>query len=369
MNDANPPLLPDPAQPDNQDHELRGQDFTCSANTPASFEACAPGGGRMIGSPMSFSQILDRIVRLMRTHLRPFVGIAALPVAVFFACYLVIFGTIALTGGFSNDPKFNSGMIALIFFPAMFFFLPVMMVAYSVYCAAASHAAIQADLGVTITVREAFARAWEKPGRYVWLMFLRSVYISLPMLVAAVVVLAGVAAVQAAGGSANSSLGLFLLVPFGILAYFGSLAYAVFMSLRLSLAIPASVVEKLTAAESLRRSAQLTKGAKGRIFLVLLIVYAATYIAFMVFFAVLCGLGAVGVGVGAAFGVHLTSPLGWVGIGVLVLLAAAGIFLFLAVTYASYAAAFAVLYHDQRRRKPECPPDGDLPAHEPAPLL
>jgi uncharacterized membrane protein len=55
-----------------------------------------------------------------------------------------------------------------------------------------------------------------------------------------------------------------LLIPTGI--------YAILMGLRYSLAVPASVVENLRAFPALRRSIDLSKGSRGRIFLLGLLV-------------------------------------------------------------------------------------------------
>ena len=48
--------------------------------------------------------------------------------------------------------------------------------------------------------------------------------------------------------------------------------YAVVMSLRYALAVPACVVEDLTARDAVRRSIALSKGARGRIFVLFLLV-------------------------------------------------------------------------------------------------
>ena len=47
----------------------------------------------------------------------------------------------------------------------------------------------------------------------------------------------------------------------------GFLVYGILMSLRYSLAVPACTVENLKAREAIRRSIQLSKGSRGRIFM------------------------------------------------------------------------------------------------------
>jgi membrane-anchored glycerophosphoryl diester phosphodiesterase (GDPDase) len=61
-----------------------------------------------------------------------------------------------------------------------------------------------------------------------------------------------------------------MLVFFGI----GSLVYGVVAYIRNSLAVPASVMEGLQVRGAMRRSKQLVAGRKGRIFLLLLLLFA-----------------------------------------------------------------------------------------------
>jgi len=53
----------------------------------------------------------------------------------------------------------------------------------------------------------------------------------------------------------------------------GAIVYAVLMLLRYSLAIPAAVVEDLKARPAIRRSVELSKGSRGRIFVLLLLIF------------------------------------------------------------------------------------------------
>jgi uncharacterized membrane protein len=96
---------------------------------------------------------------------------------------------------------------------------------------------------------------------------------------------------------------------------------------------------------------KLTKGAKGRIFLVLLVIYAVTYavniLLLMIFFVV----GAVGAGAAILAHVAQGSPaffilIGLAVLGYLLVLVACSLF-----SYAAYTTALAVIYNDQRLRK------------------
>jgi uncharacterized membrane protein len=66
------------------------------------------------------------------------------------------------------------------------------------------------------------------------------------------------------------SIGMLILSPL----FLGALIYGTIMSLRYSLAIPASVVENLPARQAIQSSIALSKGSRGRIFVLALLVYA-----------------------------------------------------------------------------------------------
>jgi len=161
--------------------------------------------------------------------------------------------------------------------------------------------------------------------------------------------------------SSNASVGaMFLLIPLGILLYLGALVYAVLMTLRTSLAFPACVHENLTAGQAIRRSGVLTNGAKGRIFLALLVIYAISYAAILILYAVGFFIVAIAMAVGAGNMQHL-SP---VAIGLLAILGLAiliGFLLWTALLMAAYSTAYAVFYRDQRLRK-DGPPSAPMPA-------
>ena len=64
------------------------------------------------------------------------------------------------------------------------------------------------------------------------------------------------------------------LVIFLVVVAIGSLAYGFIAYIRNSLAVPAAVMENLAVRQAMRRSKQLAEGTKGRIFLLLLLLFA-----------------------------------------------------------------------------------------------
>ncbi|MGD0631033.1 MAG: hypothetical protein ABR987_17025 [Terracidiphilus sp.] len=331
MSDFNPPLPPYPPAP------------------------TAPPVGYVF--PMTFGQILDRIFRVVRSHLLPFLAIGVIPIGFLIVFEALIFGGLYLAGVFQHPPaQPNIAAMLWITVPASLLFIPAMFAMYGLYYGASTYAAVQADNNLKVTAGEAFRHAWSKLGRYVWLMVLRSLIISIPIFVVAFAVGVGglLLGLIPKGGNLNPAA-LFFLIPLFILFYLGAIVYAILMSLRLSLAFPACVHENLTAMQAIKRSGVLTNGAKGRIFLVLLIVYAINYAFVMVLYAV--GLFVFAIAALAGMGhASLSSPvtITLAVIGVLVVLAL--VLLWSAVLMAAYSTAFAVFYRDQCLRKQGPPP-------------
>jgi hypothetical protein len=301
---------------------------------------------------MTFGQILDRIFRVVRSNLRPFLAIGVVPFGVLFGFYAVFFGALFLAGVFQHPPaQPNVAVTMWILLPVGLLFIPAMFVMYGLYYGASTYAAVQADHDVKVTAGEAFRHAWSKLGRYVWLMVLRSLIISIPIAVLAIAIGLGglMLGLIPKGGNPNPAA-LFFLIPLFVLFYLGAIAYAVMMGLRLSLAFPACVRENLTAIQAIKRSGVLTNGTKGRIFLVILIIYAISYAAVMVLYAVGLFVFAIAALAGAGHA-SLTAPItiALAAIGVLIVLAL--VLLWSAILMAAYSTAFAVFYRDQCLRK------------------
>jgi hypothetical protein len=334
MNDFNPPLPPYPPAP-----------------------AVPPYGyGFPPSYGLTFGQILDRIFRLVRAHLRPFMAIGLLPMASIFGLEALIFAGLAIAGVFPHPPaQMTSRTIVTIGFSFLVIFLPIIFFVYGLYYGAATYAALEADHGRKVTAAEAFRHGRGRIGRYAWLMLLSSLFISLPIFVCITAIGIGALMLGLMRSANPNPAALFFLIPLAALFYLGSIVYAIFMSLRLSLAFPACVHENLTAMQAIRRSGVLTNGAKGRIFLVLLVIYAISYVAVMILYAVGLFAFAIGALTGAGHA-SLTSPItiALAVAGVLVLLAL--VFLWSAVLMAAYSTAFAVLYRDQCLRKDGPPP-------------
>ena len=316
--------------------------------------ATSTPSGPAPGAPKTFGQILDRIFRLMRAHLRLFLGIAAVPTTFIILVVAAMLGIMyaamgpQLAGNSAAPPVFPAG-----YWVALILIELISPLVYVLYLPAASYAATHADLGVSVTLLQAYGVAWRRFSSFLWLMILCSLFVIVP--VAVIAALVGLGALLLHNVIGNN--GMVFLIPLLVLLYIAFAVYCVLIMLRFALAYQACVMEELTAWDSLKRSAKLTDGAKGRIFLVLLLVYAITYIVTMVCMLVFFMVGALGALVAILAHVSEGTPAFFILIG----LAVFGYLLVFAIsiliTYAAYSTALAVLYNDQRLRK-----DGLLPA-------
>jgi hypothetical protein len=122
------------------------------------------------------------------------------------------------------------------------------------------------------------------------------------------------------------------------------------MSLRLALAFPACVNENITAMQAIKRSGVLTQGAKGRIFLVALVIWAISYAGIMVLYVIFAFSGAIVAFAGAGHWQRL-GPAGYILLGILGMFVLAFLLIYAGLLMAAYSFALAVQYRDQCLRK------------------
>ncbi len=226
--------------------------------------------------PMSLGEILDRTAQLYRTNFILFAGIAAVYAGVLLVINLAQIGVQQLLthAHMARElPWVTLAFLVLI--------VPVIIICAGASVAANNRAVAWVNLDQPATIRGAYSSILPRLGRYLWLMTIAAFVIYIPFVVlftAYFVFLFAYARPQGlfAQGGANASpqaaivLGL-VSVGFAVLAV-GALVYAVLMALRYSLAIPASVIEDLPARKALRRSIDLSKGSRGRIFVLGLLI-------------------------------------------------------------------------------------------------
>jgi hypothetical protein len=234
--------------------------------------------------PMSLGEILDRTAELYRNNFLLFAGIAAVFSAAMLLVQMMHLGVLALLGYPHIPPRFEwaYGTAAVIQMLAI-----VLLAGLSI--AANNRAVAWVYLDQPATIRGATASILPRLRRYLWLMTVTAFRAWAPLAVLYVVALAIFFAILPSGWLLNPGmaqqtqlqtqnpasliavgLGLLILAPLMLLA----VVYGTMMSLRYSLAMPACVVEDLPAGQAIKRSIELSKDSRGRIFVLGLLVYA-----------------------------------------------------------------------------------------------
>jgi len=302
------------------------------------------------GGPMTVGRILDRIWAILRGNAGLFLRLGAVPAAAMVAVYGILFGVLAAEGMFQvPHPSQPPDPLHLLWgvVPAMLLALVPLVVAYAVYQAAACHAAISANRGGGVTFGDAYRAVGRNAGRYVGLMLLQALCVALPVVVI-LAALTGAFAVEQLEWKGGISPGaLFLVVPLVMVLYLLAMVYAVWMALRLGLAFPACVAESLGPLEALRRSSALTRSAKGRMFVVLLVVFAISYAAFLVFELAMVAMAAILALLASGMHLNLSHALGTAGIMAVAVAIALLYLVWMALIWAGYAISLSVLYEDQ----------------------
>jgi hypothetical protein len=226
--------------------------------------------------PMSLGEILDHTAQLYRTNFVLFAGIAAVYAGAVLVLNLLQIGMAELMRHLhltQQLPWVTLGFLVLI--------LPLIFIFAGAAVAANNRAVAWVNLDQPATIRGAYLSILPRMGRYLWLMTIIAFFIYLPFVVISIgyFVFLFIYALPrklfvpgAASANPQSTIVLALVtLAFGVLAL-GAFAYAIVMALRYSLSLPASVLEDLPARKAIRRSIELSKGSRGRIFVLGLLI-------------------------------------------------------------------------------------------------
>lgn len=232
--------------------------------------------------PLSLGEILDRTAQLYRTNFLLFAGIASVYAGVLLVLALLEIGAEELLRAMHL-----AGKIALL---NGLFILTVYIVLFlvgGIAVAATTRAVAWLNMGEPATIRGAYASVLPQFGRYLWLMTLKTFYAWGPVILLYVLMLgallfAGFGGMMLhqgtapAGGDPKSTAALFVVGGIGILVVLliiPAVIYGFIMALRYALAVPACVVENLTARQAIKRSIELSRESRGRIFILWLLVF------------------------------------------------------------------------------------------------
>jgi hypothetical protein len=232
--------------------------------------------------PLTLGELLDRTAELYRTHFVLFVSVSAI-----FAGFMLLAQTLQLASmvllGYPHIPPRFEWLYAVSLGIEV---LGIALVA-GLSIVAFNRVVAWIYLGQTATVRAAAASILSRLRRYLWLMGLTMSISWGPLLLAYIALFAMMFAIMPHGflvnpqpmqhpPDINPSSAVGILVGMAILlpVFAGAIIYGIFMWLRYSLAMPACVVEDLTTRQAMKRSIELSKGSRGRIFVLWLLVYA-----------------------------------------------------------------------------------------------
>jgi hypothetical protein len=233
--------------------------------------------------PLSLAEILDRIAELYRGHFVLFAGIAAPISAAMLLVQMLHLGALNALG----YPRMEPGMLWASGVAGVVEGFLILLIG-GVAIAANNRAVAWVHLGEPASIGGAYRSIVPRLRRICWLMsvvFLRAwlplslLYVAMmgltfSMLPAGIFTHPGAHVAPMEPTQAFHFLaGVLVLLPLLFAATF----YGVLMSLRYSLAMPACVVEGLTAGQALKRSVQLSKESRGRIFVLWLLVFAIKF--------------------------------------------------------------------------------------------
>jgi hypothetical protein len=224
--------------------------------------------------PMSLGEILDRTAELYRTHFLLFAGISGVYAGVLLVMSLIQIGiTQLLTAMHMHAGQqlwVTLGFLGLIF--------PVSVIAGGVAIATNNRAVAWVNLGQAATIRGAYKSILPRMWTYVWLAFLIIVIIWTPFVLLYggyaffLFTLGAFHPASAQHPSTQSFMLIGVVSLLFVILIVAAVVYAILMGLRYSLAVPACVVENLNARKAMRRSIELSKGSRGRIFLLALLI-------------------------------------------------------------------------------------------------
>ncbi len=228
--------------------------------------------------PMGLGEILDRTAQLYRGNFVLFAGIASVYSGIMMVLNLLQLGIQQLLVHFhmtAQLPWVTLGFLVII--------VPLIFIGAGAAVAANNRAVAWVNLDQPATIRGAYSSILPRLGRYLWLMTIAAFVIYIPFVLLFIGYFVflfaygrprGLFAAGGANSDPQAAIVLGLVTLGFVLLGLCALIYAVLMALRYSLAVPAAVVEDLKARKALRRSVELSKGSRGRIFVLGLLITA-----------------------------------------------------------------------------------------------
>jgi MFS family permease len=229
--------------------------------------------------PLNLGEILDRTAQLYRRNFWVFAGVSAAPTGVMVGLSAV-FGAVVAATAITRHGTGRLGAVTGLIAVLLLALAPLLVAAMVFSQAGLTRAALSAHNGQTFRIRDALGGVRPRFWRFLWLLVLQGLLAAgIPGVIAASAI-AGLAALsRLAGGGAGASAGLgfpiFLIVA-------AAIVIAVWRALGYAMGLAACVVEEKTAWESVERAVKLSEKARGRIFVMFLLVWALSMLLSMV---------------------------------------------------------------------------------------
>ena len=223
--------------------------------------------------PLSIGEILDQTAAVYRKNFLPLVSITAPPAAAMIAL-VGIFALFFVTRMPAIKTDTTVGIeFVLLGIAFVLLGLPLILGITAVSLGASNHAVLCAHRGLPITIRGSYSYALSRFWRLVWLLVLQALLAGvIPYIVFIILAVAGIAITAILSPAMKGTAAVLL----GVLAVVGILALIVlciWLWIRMALGCPVVVAEDKFAWDAIKRSNQLTKGSRGRIFLMLVLVW------------------------------------------------------------------------------------------------
>jgi hypothetical protein len=224
--------------------------------------------------PLTLGEILDRTVQLYRRNFLLFAGISTLP-----AAFMVLaFGGIGIllstqSASLKSGGQQGAIVLVLVLIAALLIGIPLVLAMFSLALGASNYAVLHASRDEKVTIRASYGYAFRHFWRYLGILFMQALLaFVVPYLVFLAIFTVGsiLATLLAKSGTGTALQGLFIFLL--VILVIALMVACIYLWLRFSLAFAASVAEDKKIWPSMERSSQLSKGTRGRIFVMFLLV-------------------------------------------------------------------------------------------------
>ncbi len=289
--------------------------------------------------PMSTSQLLDRTFHIYRNNFLLLAGIGAILPAMLLVLQLVF---IPLGFPPRAADKMRPELLAVVMLGYLACYGVIYVLCSAFTTGATVFAVSKLHLGQGITIREAYKQVFSRFWRVLGVVLLVSLIVFGSILVGEVIaiiifaIFAGSMSALGGKGAVLFGAGIVFAVIGAFSIFLAGLSAAAFLYCKLSLAIPACLLEQLPVGASLQRAWQLTKNSFWRILLVYLLTWIFSFV-----LALVLGLP------GQLYGMFMQNKAFVLG----VVLEHIGGFVAGVVANPISSIAIALIYYDQRIRK------------------